>query len=189
MTGTDWIILIVAVVILAAVIVAAVIAAKKNRTKSLKNRFGPEYDRAVSSARGDRSRAESDLSDRTQRHRNLHLRPLDQSVRQKYLDAWNDVEQRFVDIPGTAVADAGRLVDSVMTECGYPEGDTDHRADDLSVDHPDVALDYRRAKALSGGSRASADVSIDDMRDAMLRYRTVLMALVGAGDSRTAGAA
>ena len=50
-----------------------------------------------------------------------------------------------MDDPKGAVAEADRLIGEVMRTRGYPVGDFDQRAADISVDHPMVVENYRIA--------------------------------------------
>lgn len=54
------------------------------------------------------------------------------------------IQARFVDAPAAAVSEAERLVVELMQAMGYPMGDFEQRAADISVDHPHVIEHYRR---------------------------------------------
>src|SRR5262245_41056708 len=58
----------------------------------------------------------------------------------------------------------------VMTARGYPVGDFDQRADDISVDHPNVVMNYRAAHDIAK-SHAQGRASTEDLRQAMVHYR------------------
>src|ERR1041384_6467468 len=103
----------------AVVIVAAAVGwyiYQRNRSRHLRDRFGPEYDRRVIEL-GDRRRAESELA-RTE-HRVRNVRPLQSSDRLRFLDQWRLVQARFVDDPAGAVEEAEQIVVQIMRARGY----------------------------------------------------------------------
>ena len=67
---------------------------------------------------------------------------------------WQRVQARFVDDPEGAVREADVLIQSVMSERGYPMDDFDQRAADISVDHPRVVENYREGNRLAPCERA-----------------------------------
>lgn len=164
---TVWIVL-AAVVVLALAAWMIVRARKRSR---LRARFGPEYEHAVRSTRS-RSRAEKELEDREARVRKLDLRPLVPADRDRFVGAWRDVQARFVDDPLIAVAEADRLVDEVMRVRGYPVGDFEQRAADVSVDHPLVVEHYRAARGVALRAR-QGKATTEELRQAMVHYRTL----------------
>ncbi len=176
-----WVIVMVLVV---AVLAVAAVLIEQRRAAMLRNRFGSEYDRVVEQT-GGRREAQAELRDRIKRRRAIEVRDLSPAAREQYVERWRAVQFGFVDEPGQAVAAAAALVDEVMDERGYraepdpdPDGDgrvpTD-RLDLVAVDHPQLAADYRSARATSNGS-------IDDLRVAFVRYRSLFEALVANGD-------
>jgi hypothetical protein len=162
------------------VIIAAIawlyLQKRKNKTAGLRQKFGPEYDRAVL-AHG--SKAEAKLADREKRIEKLNIRELDAMEHDRYSKQWQAVQSRFVDSPKGAVAEADDLVSSVMKARGYPVSDFDQRAADISVDHPQVVENYRLAHqiALRVGKDAA---STEDLRTAMIHYRSLFEELVQA---------
>ena len=86
------------------------------------------------------------------------------------------------------MTEADELVCALMRTRGYPVGDFDQRAADVSVDHPLVMENYRSAHdiALRLGR---GEASTEDMRTAMIHYRSLFDELVQAqlsGDQRVA---
>lgn len=169
-----------AIIIIAVLVIAAIVAmlARRRRTESLRRRFGPEYDRTVESAEG-RREAEQDLRQRQKQRSALEIRPLPEAARVRYIDEWNDTQGRFVDNPSTAVEAAGGLLNRVMVERGYPMDDFDSQADLVSVDHPEVVENYRVAHRLHLENRAKR-ASTEDLREALLRYRSLFDELLRA---------
>jgi hypothetical protein len=141
------------------------------RTKRLRSKFGPEYDRAVDQY-GSQRKAEDDLQHRQIRIEKLHIRDLDPTQAERFADAWQSEQRRFVDAPKEAVANADRLVGDLMKARGYPVGDFEQSAGDISVDHPLVVQNYRAAHDLAlRDSRSQA--STEDLRQAMVHYRAL----------------
>ena len=134
--------IIVAVILVIIGIVAFYV--QRRRSDRLRQHFGPEYDRVVAQG-GNRHRAESDLEERAERVKKFHLKPLTVEDRSKFTEQWDRVQAHFVDTPAGAVAEADQLLGDIMATCGYPMGDFEQRAADISVDHPVVTQNYRSA--------------------------------------------
>jgi hypothetical protein len=164
--------------VVAAVVVLLGLAAllRARRTQNLKQRFGPEYDRAADSA-GSRRAAEADLRAREERHREFELRDLDPAAVDRYRDEWQRTQADFVDDPSAAITEADLLIQRAMRDRGYPVEDFDQRAADLSVDHPDVVENYRSAHSIAVSS-SHGKATTEDLRRAMKRYRSLFVELV-----------
>jgi hypothetical protein len=160
----------VAVIVLV-VCVATAIAVSRRRTATLREGFGPEYDRALE-AHGDQREAEADLRQRRERRRGLEIHPLEPAARERYAERWTSTQRRFVDAPDDALAEADGLVTEVMRERGYPIDDFEQRAADVSVDHPETVEHYRAAHAISVAS-AAQHASTENLRRAMVHYRAL----------------
>ncbi|GAA3085064.1 hypothetical protein [Streptosporangium carneum] len=176
----------VAVVVVAVVAIVAVGYAvlQQQRRHRLRDRFGPEYDRAVQE-RENRREAEQELLAREQRFSSLDIRPLAPGTRDGYAKKWMEVQERFVDAPGFAVTEADHLVTSVMAERGYPTEDFEQRLSDLSVAHGRTLDHYRLAHEISSRA-ARQEASTEELRQAMVHYRALFEELLeapgGAGD-------
>jgi hypothetical protein len=167
------------VVILGGVIVLIL---QKRHTARLRARFGDmEYQRAVEQG-GDRRRAEARLDERSNRVRTFHLRELTATDRARFTEAWEMVQSRFVDAPAGAVAEADQLLGDVMAARGYPVGDFEQQAADISVDHPVVIQNYRAAHAIAL-SHAGGQSNTEDLRRAMIHYRSLFEDLVHAPET------
>jgi hypothetical protein len=166
--------------ILAGVLIVALVAVfawaqlqrkRKQQSLNLRQRFGPEYDRTVNEL-GDRGKAEAELEARTKRVARLDIVPLAAGDASRFKEAWNAVQARFVDDPKAAVVQADRLVYELMAKRGYPMGDFEARAADISVDHPGVVSNYRAARAIAlADERGQADTEL--LRRAVVHYRAL----------------
>lgn len=166
----------VAVILIVAVVAWLYVRKRRGTTAGLRQKFGPEYDRAVLTHG---SKAEAKLADREKRIEKLNIRDLDATEHERYSKRWQSVQFRFVDSPKVAVAEADDLVSSVMTARGYPVSDFDQRAADISVDHPRVVADYRSAHGIA--LRVGKDAATtEDLRTAMIHYRSLFEELVQA---------
>jgi hypothetical protein len=165
-------VVIVLVIALVAAIAAAVWLFMRNkRTEALQDRFGPEYDRALS-AHHDQRTAEHELRQREERIEHLNIRALDREERERFLDRWQTAQARFVDDPTGATDDADELVGEVMGARGYPVGNFEQRAADVSVNHPRVVEHYRAAHAIALRN-ARGDADTEQLRQALVHFRAL----------------
>lgn len=167
--------------VLGSLVVVLAIAAiwlwsRNSRTAALKDRFGPEYERTVEEV-GDERKAEAALTTREKRVASYTVKPLPTDMRTHFIDTWRQVQAQFVDDPKYAVTRADDLLGEVMRARGYPTTDFDHRAEDLSVDHPDVVQNYRKAHDIAL-RHSRGEASTEDLRTAMIHYRTLFDDLV-----------
>src|SRR5690348_11710412 len=169
MPGWAWVLIVVGAVVVVALVVWRSMAARRSR--SLQEQFGPEYDRTLESSDNRRS-AESELRERADRRQELDIRPLPSAARERYVGEWRVVQARFVDDPEGAVRDADMLIQSVMSDRGYPMNDFEQRAADVSVDHPRVVENYREGHRLTRAA-ATGDATTEDLRQAMQHYRAL----------------
>ena len=155
-----------------AIAIAAWALIQREKTRKLKQQFGPEYDRVIGQEKSSR-RAEAVLGERQKRVEKYPLRDLTQEERDRFAAKWRTVQEYFVDDPRGAVAQADSLVTEAMGTRGYPMTDFEQRAADLSVDHPAVVQDYREAHRIAMLD-AHGSASTEDLRKAMQRYRTLI---------------
>src|SRR5437588_3570084 len=167
------------VVLVIAVVAIAAIAfgiSRKRRSQKLRERFGPVYDRVVRQE-GDVRKGEGVLEFREKRREKFQIRPLSPTDRSSFNYRWNEVQSQFVDDPKAAVTTADSLVLDVMQARGYPMGDFDQRAADVSVDHPRVVENYRAAHDIAR-RHSRGQASTEDLRKAMVHYRTLFQELL-----------
>ena len=148
-------------IILAAVVALGLVAIgawfyRRKQSHNLQERFGPEYGRTVSEL-GGRTKGESELKAREKRVERLDILPLAPPEAARFTEAWRALQSRFIDNPKGVVVEAEQLVRELMGKRGYPMGDFERRAGDISVDHPDVwqITERRRPSlcAISGDRR------------------------------------
>jgi hypothetical protein len=186
--STTQIAVIVAIMVVLAAGIAVALFMRKRRTARLRTQFGgAEYTRAVKEG-GSQQKAEAALDKRADRVERLHIRPLAPGDRERFIESWARVQARFVDNPGSALTDADQLLGDVMSTRGYPVGDFEHRAADLSVDHPLVLENYR-AGHQTALSQSRGQASTEDLRQAMIHYRTLFEELVAEPEAARAKAA
>jgi hypothetical protein len=172
-TNATYSLILVGVLIVAVIAVAAWAYAQKKRKQSLRlqERFGPEYGRAVSQF-GSRDKAEAELEAREKRIERVNITPLAPADAAKFKQAWNALQGRFIDNPKAAVVQADHLVYELMAKRGYPMGDFERRAADISVDHPLVVSNYRAARAIAvRDEHGQADT--EELRKAVVHYRAL----------------
>jgi hypothetical protein len=178
MPGWVWALIAVVAIIVVALVVWQ--ALKTRRTRTLQDRFGPEYDRTLERA-DDKREGEADLAARVKRREELEIRPLSSAARDRYLEQWQRVQARFVDDPRGAVQESDSLIQAVMRERGYPVDDFEQRAADVSVDHPQVVENYRAGHRLAGSD------DTEQQRQAMVHYRALFDELLEDSADRPLG--
>ena len=168
----EWIVF--AVLAGAALLLLVALVSIRRRRARLEERFGPEYQRAVSSV--GRTEAERRLDRLEQEHDELELRTLPPAARERYLEEWKQAESRFVSDPTDAVRAAERVVVRILEDRGYPiDRDVEDQAALVAADHPDVVERYRHGHAML---EQDGDRRTENLRRAMLDFRVVLEELL-----------
>ncbi|MEU0003548.1 hypothetical protein ABZ079_04380 [Streptomyces sp. NPDC006314] len=182
--------IILLIVIAAVVVVGGAAALTLGRTRrggpSLKRRFGPEYQRTVALHDGDTKAAERELARRLERHGDLRERPLDRDGQERYAARWTAVQERFVDSPREAVAEADRLLAELAAVRGYPEGGQyEEQLAALSVHHAEHVDGYRQvhrmARVGTSGGASDTGAGTEEMRTALVEARALFDDLTGPG--------
>jgi hypothetical protein len=163
--------LIIGIIVLVALAAVVLIIVGQRRTRDLSDKFGPEYARTMQTMR-DRGKAEADLQRRAERVEQLTIRPLAAADRERFEQSWKEDQARFVDDPRAAVKEADRLVADLMQVRGYPVGNFDQQAADLSVAHPHVIDKYRTAHDIAQRDERG-EANTEDLRNAMMHYRAL----------------
>ncbi|GHJ51936.1 hypothetical protein [Micromonospora chersina] len=174
MSPTQVVVIVIVVIVLAALAAFAVVA---SRRRALKQRFGPEYDRAVAE-QDSRGAAERELRERERRHAELELTPLSPESRARYAAAWEELQVRFVDSPAETVGDADELVSRLIAERGYPTGDFSDQIAHLSVEHARTLTHYRDAHDIRLRNERG-EAGTEELRQALVHYRALFADLLG----------
>ena len=161
--------IIIAIIVVAAIIVLGTAQLRRAR---MRRQFGPEYDRLAKEVGPKKAQAE--LMERQRRVEALGIHPLAAEQQTGYRFKWAEVQERFVDSPGDAVAAADSLIWSVMRDRGYPADDRNASLEALSVYHAHPLADYRQVEGIRADS-----ASTEQLREAMIRYRALFEDLAG----------
>jgi hypothetical protein len=156
-------------------VVAIAAIAARERLQRLRFPFGPQYNRAVERmASAGKTEAESP-------------NPSAAGLHARYAAQWRAVQAEFVDQPSAAMAQAGRLVLSLMLDRGYPIEGLDHPAADVSGERGSYVERYRIANEISLKNHRG-EASTEELRQAIVHYRAVFDGLL-AGDVSNDGQA
>jgi hypothetical protein len=185
---TTQLALIAAAVLIVVAGITTLLILRNRRTARLRAQFGGrEYTRAVREG-GNQRRAENKLEERAERVEGFRIRALSPADHARFLESWRKVQGRFVDSPGGAVNEADQLLGDVMSLRGYPVSDFEQRAADISVDHPLVMENYRAGHGIAV-RQTLGQASTEELRQAMIHYRTLFEELVGEPELARAKAA
>ena len=95
------------------------------------------------------------------------------------------VDRTYTPAVGRSSNARERLVDAaceLMHNRGYPMTDFEHRAADISVDHPTVVQHYRAAQAIAlRDERGEADT--EELRKGVVHYRALFQELLETSDN------
>lgn len=182
---TTTILIVIVVVLLALAVGAFLFNAQRQRNRrELRERFGPEYDRAVDE-HGSRRQAEQRLSNAAARRDQAEIRALTDAERTRYTQRWTTVQAEFVDDPVSAAGQADTLVSEVMRARGYPLDEVDSPGDLVATEHVELASHYRAGNAVA---RRASEASTEELRQAFVHYRALFTELLGEStDGATAG--
>jgi hypothetical protein len=114
----------------------------------------------------------------------VQVHPLSREDHDRFLGRWETIQRGFVDDPGRSTREADGLVNEVMAARGYPMADFERRAEDISVDHPQVVQNYRAARSVAQ-LQERGKAGTEDLRQALVHYRALFEELLE--DQLTAG--
>jgi hypothetical protein len=149
------------VMLIALLAVAAWLIYREAQSHRLQQRFGSEYHRTLDQV-GDRHKAEAELLQRERRVQKLNIVPLSPADAARFDEAWRGLQARLREL---------------MMKRGYPMGDFESRAADISVDHPMVVDRYRRAHDIAV-RLGNGQVDTEAMRQAVVHYRALFAELL-----------
>jgi len=164
--------------VIAVAFIALVVWFIYQRTQSLKlqQRFGPEYGRTVDRL-GSQAKAEAELRARERRVEKFNIVSLAPAEASRFSQSWSALQSHFVDDPKGAVGQADALVRELMLKRGFPMGDFERRAADISVDHPVVVENYRAAQRVAERA-ARNETDTEELRNAVVHYRAIFNELL-----------
>jgi len=177
MDTTNTMVLVLAIV--GALIVVGLIGAllsRYQRSKRLQEKFGPEYERTINEM-GDKRQAEHELETRLDHVKKLDIRTLAAEEVDRFTSEWQTTQAEFVDEPLAAIRKADQLLSNVMKAKGYPVEDFEQGVADISVDFPDLVVDYRGLHLIATRGDKE-EVSTEEMRKAMVHARALFENLV-----------
>jgi len=177
--NTSQIVALIVVVIAVALAVGIGIwfAGRTKRSKTLREKFGPEYDLTMEKT-GNKRATEATLGEREKRISQLDIRDLNPTERDRYHKEWTEIQANFVDEPSKSLEKANLLVTEVMMARGFPVADFEQRAADVSVLYPNVVTNYRHANVIALKNQSN-EASTEELRQAMVHYRSLFDELLG----------
>lgn len=174
-TNTMTIVLAIIVAVIIGVLISMAFN-RRQRTRRLQQRFGPEYERTLNEM-GDRRQTEQELEARLEHVQTLDIRPLSREEIDHHIKEWRTTQAEFVDEPLFALQKADRIIREVMKARGYPVEDFEQRVADISVDYPELVTDYRGLHLIAV-KEEDEQVSTEEMRKAMVHGRDLFERLV-----------
>jgi hypothetical protein len=169
--NTNYLIIGGVLILVVLVAILTVIGSRRQRSKGLKEKYGPEYDRILQST-GDEKKARAELEQRQKHVETLNIRPLSTSEDERYQAEWKAIQAKFVDQPGQATVEADALIMEVMRLRGYPVSDFEQRAADLSVNYPALVSNYRLAREIAMKNEQHM-ANTEELRQAFIYYRSL----------------
>ena len=180
MEPSTWGIIAAGAVVVVLLLLVLVVRARRRgraagRSAELKDRFGPEYDRAVED-RG-RDEAEAELEGRVDRYQRTATRPLPREERRRALQRWGELQAAYVDDPRVAIQRAETLFRRILDERQMPADRLDDRVTAAAFVRPGLADQYRRAHQVFIDVEAERTGPGDehDQRMAFLVYRELVL--------------
>ena len=192
MSSTILIIIVVAVIVL--LLLAVYFSMRRSRAQRserqrerTREEFGSEYERTAE-ARGSEEEAGEGAKGTPRAGRAAGGAAL-RGEPGRYEERWGEVERVFVDNPSRSIELADRTVMEVLEERNFvsdPSQSDEETERSLAVMHPDVADDYREARASAptslpawaGSRKSSEEETTEELRQGIQRYRVVYQRLV-----------
>ncbi len=110
----------------------------------------------------------------------LGIRTLTPGERQRYVAAWQGLQQRAERLPALALCEADAVVDRLLRDCGYPVDDPRAPGDVVPGRHAEVLASYRAGHALEQVNSSSRSDSAQ-VQQAMAHFRAAFDAVVTQG--------
>jgi hypothetical protein len=176
----QWIWIGAAVIAVLVIVMLLSAASRSSRTARLREKFGSEYDYLVDE-HGSRRRAEQEMLARVDESKVIKIRPLSPADADRFRREWQTIEAHFVERPAMAVSEADELIDQILRTQGYPLGNFERHVAHLSTRHPRLAEHYRAGHDVIRNHEPGSTTT-EDLRQAMLHFRSLLDELLGPSD-------
>lgn len=125
-------------------------------------------------------RLRADRGTELARPEQLGIRTLTAGERQRYVSAWEGVQQRGERKPVLALSEADAVVDRLLRDCGYPVDDPRAPGDVVPGRHAQVLASFRAGHALEQVN-SSTRSDPEQVRQAMAHFRDAFDAVVAEG--------
>lgn len=168
--------LVAPLIVLALMLVAAVVVG----VIALRRRRRPSPKRATTAAPKRTTRPRADRGTELARPEQLGIRTLTDGERQRYVAAWQGVQERADRLPALALCEADAVVDRLLRDCGYPVDDPRAPGDVVPGPHADVLASFRAGHALEQINSSSRSDD-EQVRQAMAHFRAAFDAVVAEG--------
>ncbi len=179
--NTTSIITVVAILVIFGIVLGIGAFIRRRNNRKFKAQYGEEYDLAIKKM-GSEKKAQAELRGREKHIEKMDIRPLTDAEREQYHVEWAAVQADFVNEPGRAIGSADHLIMEVMQLRNYPVSDFNQRAADVSIRYPELVKDYRAAREIAI-KNTDQKATTEEMRQAMISYRSLFDRLVGASTS------
>jgi hypothetical protein len=158
---------------------------KQPNSRRLQRKYGREYDRLYT-VHGDHALVQQELTRRESDRAALPISSVDGPERTRLTGEWVNAQSGFLDDPGRAARRAEQLIGEVLAVRGYPAQDPERQLALASVDHPRSLSEFRDGHDLLQRSNTGAPGvdATEQLRQAMLKFRTFFDDLVGVGAKR-----
>ena len=143
-----------------------------------RRRSGSTRRAGASPGRGARLRA--DRGTELARPEQLGIRSLTAGERQRYVAAWQGLEQRTERLPALALCEADAVVERLLRDCGYPLDDPRAPGDVVPGRHAQVLASFRAGHALEQINSSSRS-DPEQVRQALAHFRAAFEAAVADG--------
>ena len=153
-------------------VVAAVLLVRRRRSAPRRPSAAPTARRAP--------RLRADRGTELARPEQLGIRTLTAGERQRYLAAWQGLQERSERLPALALCEADAVVDRLLRQCGYPVDDPRAPGDVVPGRHAQVLASFRAGHALEQINSSSRS-DPEQVRQAMGHFQAAFDAVVAEG--------
>lgn len=160
--------------------VAGVVLLRRRRPRVAGRPAAGTSGRTPGRASGRPGRLRADRGTELARPEQLGIRTLTAGERQRYVAAWQGVQDRAERLPALALCEADAVVDRLLRDCGYPVDDPRAPGDVVPGRHAQVLATFRAGHALEQINTSSRS-DAEQVRQAMAHFRAAFDAVVAEG--------